>query len=350
MDCPHFQEESLDQFLTRSGGEALPKPYGGGLELTCRCNLDCRHCYRAEPGEELPTAQWRRLTEEMAEAGVLGVYLTGGEPLSRPDFAEIYTGLRRRGLLVTLFTNGTLLSEEVLALLRRYPPYYVEVSIYGASAETYEQVTRRPGSFAACQEGIERLRRGGIRYLLKTILLRDNRGDFEALQRLAREQGVLLRYDGAITPSLNPGRVPQAQRLAPAEIIEVEAGDEGRRRAWQAWIKEKVGLYKGEALLRCGAGTRTFFVTAAGELWPCLMLNRVRYDWRRGSFAAGLERLREVAQWRRTPTHPCARCPYGVVCEQCPGWSLWVHGDLETPVDNLCQAAHLRVRRFGVGR
>jgi len=121
------------------------------LELTARCNNDCRHCYinlpagdKAARAAELTTDEVLALGREAADLGALWVLLTGGEPLLRDDFAEVYLGLKRLGLLVSVFTNACLVTPEHVELFRRYPPRDIEVSVYGATRETYERVTRRP--------------------------------------------------------------------------------------------------------------------------------------------------------------------------------------------------------------
>src|SRR5436190_1139417 len=88
-------------------------------EITCRCNLRCVMCYTdcynspANIKDELSTAEILRIMDEVALAGCLELVLTGGEPLARPDFFEIYGHAKTKGFLVTLFTNGTLITETI---------------------------------------------------------------------------------------------------------------------------------------------------------------------------------------------------------------------------------------------
>ncbi len=151
-------------------------PLGGTIELTRRCNNRCAHCYNNLPAddraaqEELGEGAWKRILDEAAEAGCLYLLFTGGEPLLRPDFGAIYEHARRRGFFVTLFTNGTHLTEETADLLAAMPPLAVEVTLYGATRTTWERVTGVPGSYERSLAGIERLRRRGVRLRLKTTL------------------------------------------------------------------------------------------------------------------------------------------------------------------------------------
>jgi MoaA/NifB/PqqE/SkfB family radical SAM enzyme len=143
--------------------------YAFELELTARCNNNCRHCYinlpandQAAKAQELTLAEIEGIADQAVELGALWVLLTGGEPLLRRDFAEIYLMLKRKGLLVSVFTNATLVNQSHIELFKHYPPRDIEVTIYGASQGTYEAVSRLPGSYAAFQRGLEMLFRSRV--------------------------------------------------------------------------------------------------------------------------------------------------------------------------------------------
>jgi MoaA/NifB/PqqE/SkfB family radical SAM enzyme len=178
------------RMLKRARAERIP--IAGGLELTARCNLRCIHCYhgpdacRPAEGTELSTADFQRIIDEVVEAGCLHVLLTGGEPMLRRDFPDIYRHARGSGTLVTVFTNATLVTDEHVTLFRDLPPAKVDVSIYGASRDTYEAVTGVQGSFARCLAGVERLVKAGIPTALKTVVLRTNQREVEDMEHLAR--------------------------------------------------------------------------------------------------------------------------------------------------------------------
>ena len=155
MDCVNYTELDMDDW-----GELLLKPLQGSrfplaaeFEITDRCNLGCVHCFINQPAgstahiqHELSTGEIKEILDQIADSGCLHLLLTGGEPLLRPDFSEIYLHARQKGMLVMLFTNATLMTPSVIETLKQAPPILVEVSLYGATQETYEAVTRMPGS------------------------------------------------------------------------------------------------------------------------------------------------------------------------------------------------------------
>ena len=160
------------------------------IELTERCNNDCIHCYINLPendekarGRELSAAEIKRILGEAADLGCLTVRFTGGEPLLRPDFEEIYLVARNLGMEVVLFTNACLLNPKLADLLKRVPPLRrIEVSVYGMTRASYERVSRAKGSFKAAWRGIRLLQERGIPFIVKGALLpsnREERPDFE---------------------------------------------------------------------------------------------------------------------------------------------------------------------------
>ena len=176
MGCaqvPFDREEYLQEFWDKVAQQHIP--LFGSIELTHRCNLRCLHCYlgthRGSPGKELRTERLFSVIDEITEAGCLFLLLTGGEPLLRKDFPEIYRYAKTKGLMVTVFTNGTLVTDPLVELFEDLPPQAVEVSLYGAAAATYEMITGVEGSFERCLTGIRRFLEHGINVRLKTVLM-----------------------------------------------------------------------------------------------------------------------------------------------------------------------------------
>ena len=109
----------LSEFALWEKLAARRTPLDFGLEITARCNNACRHCYIALPAadlvakrKELSLDQVLDIADQAVDLGVVWCLITGGEPLLRADFAEVYLGLKRKGLLLSLFTNACLVTDE----------------------------------------------------------------------------------------------------------------------------------------------------------------------------------------------------------------------------------------------
>ncbi|HDZ00389.1 MAG TPA: radical SAM protein, partial [Nitrospirae bacterium] len=206
-------------------------PMDATLELTYRCNNRCVHCFCNLPAsdksasmEELTTGEIKGILDELASIGCLWLLITGGEPLLRPDFKEIYLYAKKKGLLITFFTNGTLIDDEIIGLLSQYPPFVVEITIYGATMETYERVTRAPGSYERCISGIKAIVNSGIKLKLKTMALTINRHEIEAMDRMAGELGCEFRFDPVIQKRIDDSSFsePEMYRLLPEDVVRLD--------------------------------------------------------------------------------------------------------------------------------
>jgi MoaA/NifB/PqqE/SkfB family radical SAM enzyme len=271
-------------------GETLPfiperHPLACQWEITCRCNLRCIMCYtqcfnRPERTRaELWTAPVLGILDQLAEAGCIELALTGGEPLIRPDFFQIYEHAKARGFLITVLTNGTLIDEAVADRLAALPPRGVEISLHGTSAATFEAVTRSRGSFARCMRAIELLRERRVPLLLKTTAMTVNRDEVLAVKRYAEGLGVGYKLGEELRPALDGCDAPGRLALTEAER------DALNRQDAELWIE--ACRARTQAPSACRAGYRSCHIDAYGRLQLC-STNRARgYDLRRGSFREG---------------------------------------------------------------
>jgi radical SAM protein with 4Fe4S-binding SPASM domain len=331
-------------------------PLGGSLELTFRCNLRCAHCYVAyghsglKGKQELARPEIDALFGQMADHGTLWLLLTGGDPLLRRDFPGVYADARRRGLLVTVFTNATLMTERIAAALAERPPYTVEVTLYGATQETYERVTGIPGSYARCMRGIEMLLRHNIPLKLKTMAISLNRHELGAMQALAARLGAPFRFDAMLIGGLGENPAPLALRLPPEEVARLESGDEQHLSGWRSERERVSGAsLDWQSLYHCGAGLVSFHINPYGEMSMCLLARGPGYDLRAGDFHTGwTQALLEERRRQRAPhsAGECQECALQAVCGQCPGWSSLEHGEAGRRVDYLCRVTKARARRM----
>ena len=212
MECPVIPEMDLPEFGQGINAHLNGKryPLSASIELTERCNFNCVHCYINQPAasrpaleRELTTEQMKVIFEQMADMGTMFLTITGGEPLLRADFAEIYGHARRLGLIVKVFTNGALITPALVELFAQVTPQVVDITLYGATRETYEKVTRVKGSFDRVMHSIELLRERSIPFSLKTMVLTVNQHEYPQVQSFAEELGVKFRYDGMLMQRLD---------------------------------------------------------------------------------------------------------------------------------------------------
>jgi radical SAM protein with 4Fe4S-binding SPASM domain len=336
--------------------EPEPFLFRVSLELTERCNLRCVHCYVDRPADdrdakdrELTLAEWKDILDQLADVGVIWLLVTGGEPLLRPDFAEFYTYAKRKGFHVILFTNGTLLTPELADLLAAYPPWEVEVTLYGATAKTYDRVTGVPGSYRRCLQGIEMLLDQDVTLNLKTMALTLNLHEIRAMQQMAEAWGTRFRYDPMVHSRLDGDRSRLAYRLSPERIIALERDDPSRLQQWHDFCGQPWSTPDHDRLFTCGAARSSCHLGAYGGAYPCLMVRWTRYDLRSGSVRDMVKGfLPRVSETEMKHDWTCRECDLRILCGNCPGWAYVQTGDPEAPEQFRCRLALLRHREFGL--
>ncbi len=338
------------------------------IELTERCNNACIHCYINLPANdpasrlELSTAKVKGILDEAASLGCMKVRYTGGEPLLRQDFEELYLYARKLGMSVLLFTNATRLTAGLVDLFARIPPREkIEISLYGMKRESYEAVTQVPGSFAAAWRGIQLLLERNVPFVVKNALLPPNRGEAESFRRWAatipwmdHAPSYAMSFDLRARRDEEKNARIQQLRLPPSEMLEVLSKDgAGYRESMQEFCSKFAGV-PGDALLTCGAGSTSGCVDAYGRFQLCMMLRHPAtvYDLAQGSLREALSeffpRVRQMRASNPEYLQRCARCFLKGLCEQCPAKSWMEHGTLDAPVEYLCQVAHAQAGELGL--
>ena len=347
---------------------ARRRPVAFDLEVTARCNHGCRHCYINLPAAdqearaaELSPEEIGSIAGEAVSMGAVLCLITGGEPLLREDFREIYLALKRLGLLVSVFTNASLITPEHVRLFKKFPPRVLEVSVYGVTPATYEAVTRRPGSFAAFRRGLDLLLGNGVPVRLKAMALRANVHELPDIARFCRartrdyfrfDPSLHLRFDNDAARNAEI----RAQRLSPEEIVSIERADSERFQALKKGCDQFIGPCGPEGcdhLFHCGTGRQSFAVSYRGLFRLCSSLWHPDcvYDLRRGNLKEAWDKLAPLVREMRSQDHEflqkCRRCPIINLCLWCPAHAHLESGRLDARVEYFCRVAYARARALG---
>jgi len=345
----------MSRFVSRRRVRAYPRlPLKGSLDLTYRCNNDCRHCWlrlspeAADAGRELSVEEIRGLVDAARRMGCREWTISGGEPMLRPDFPEIFDVVTSRAAGYTLITNGTLITPAIARLLKR--PGSKLVSLYGATAGVHDHITRRPGSFEALARGIARLRCAGAGFTVQIVPMQANRHQFDDMVRLAGSWSPDWRLGAAwlhLAASGDPDKNREilAQRLDPEEVARLDplpvpglldpvrdgasCPDPGGAR-----------LYAD-----CIAARQSFHVDPYGGMSFCALAKDpvLRCDLRTTSFddawTRALPAMAGAVEARKEYFDQCGPCERRPDCRWCPVYAYLEHRDHSARVDYLCRAA-----------
>lgn len=335
--------ESLEAVAKRARA-----PWDGSIELTWRCNERCAMCYlgpdwgKGRKNDELTTEEVFRLLRDIHDAGCFELLLTGGEVCLRKDLPEIVDFAGKLGFMLTIKTNGTMMTPELAEVFARNPVSTVDMSLLGASAETHDLVTKIPGSFDKTMKGIELVRAVGLKVKLNYTALKLNYREVVAAGRLAKSMGCEFEWSSQVTPRDDRSVIPLTLRLEEPEMKQMQelkvAQVTEEHGAWEATEYSNDGWF-------CGAGNYSFNVTPYGEVQPCLLMRMDCGNVRDQSFldiwneAPEFQRLRDQ---RIANVYGCNVCEIRGYCAACPGMFFMEMGDVTTPSPHTCRQTEMK--------
>ena len=335
-------------------------PMEVSIEMTHRCPLECQHCYNNLPmsdvearKKEMTYDEHIRLLDELVELGCLWILYTGGEIFARKDFLDIYTEAKKRGFLITLFTNGTMITPRIADHLAEYRPFAIEITLYGATRETYETLTQIPGSFDRCMKGIRLLKERGLPLKLKTVPTTVNYHEVFEMKRFAEEEiGVEFKFDPLVNPRTDCSQSPLAVRLTPEQVVTLDFRDPLRTAEYRKMAEEELAWSdapQNPKIYTCGGGQNGCAIDPTGRMTICVLSQKDGYNLRGGTFAQGWSgRLAEIRNSKRTRQTICTHCKLQSLCSMCAANGELENGHAESPVEFLCQVAHLRAYTLGL--
>ena len=345
----------------------MPKriPVNGTFELTVRCNLHCKMCLfrhddRENPelmAKELTAEQWIDMAGQAAEAGTFNLLITGGEPMLRPDFCEIWEGIYRQGFILELYTNATLVTPKIIETLKKYPPHRLGITIYGACTETYQNVCGNGKAFEKMIDGCHKLLSLPSKVTFRSTIIKENFSDLYAIQELVeREFGEYMVSNSRIVTKSVRGACADVEkhRVDPDDNLKVFCS-RGIRKMQKLvggeidYSQMKVELCCSTpkettnelrySLFGCDAGMSQYTITWDGKLSGCQIMNSCQIDAIGSSFKKA---------WEEYPYHikpvqlneKCRKCELLSDCESCPATRLAETGDFGGCSEYICATTH----------
>lgn len=348
----------LDQLWEKAGKQKIP--ITGAFELLPTCNLACKMCYVRKSEEEvkkagglMPTDFWLDIAKQARDNGLLFPLLTGGEPFLRDDIKELLAKMVEMGLQVSINSNGTLLDESIIKWMRKYCPTRINVTMYGASEETYERLCGDGDAYNRMRRAVDWMKYYGIPVKFNASITQYNLDDMDAMILYAKKMESPVQVATYMFPPIrrNKEMIGKNNRLTPEEAARAKV-----RADWlqqdPTWFLGQVERFShfipvNDEMLKkqendmpheitCRAGRCSFWVDWRGNLGNCGMHTYFSHSLEKQSFVdAWKDIVDETNELRFSSV--CTNCPNYWLCHVCVSMVLNETGKLDGRPEYICK-------------
>jgi len=320
-------------------------PLSVQLDLTYRCNERCVHCYLDHDDHgEMTTAEIKNLLDQMADAGVFYLTISGGEILMRRDFFEILEHARSRTFCIKLKTNGVLIREKEAARLRELGVESVQISIYSHRPEVHDAITKMPGSLRQSIDAVRFLRQQGLYVTMANVLMTQNASDYKEVRLLAQELDAKFIMDPTVTPMMDGDRSILELNVDSSALKEVFRNQELVGNVEEFCAPPAAVDQDDLDSLPCSAGHTACYVSPYGDVYPCVQFPLPSGNVRETKFVdiwRDSPQLKEVRTITLRDMPSCSKCSHGATCTRCPGLA-YLEGNMRGPSTQDCEKSFAR--------
>lgn len=346
-----------DRLWEKAGKEGFPLT--AAFELLPVCNLSCKMCYVRKSMKEVQQEDglkdgkwWLEKAKEASSYGLLFPLLTGGEPFLHPDFRQILTGMQDMGMQVSINSNATLIDRETAKWLGNHVPNRINITLYGASEKTYENLCGDGNAYKKVCDAVQWLKEYQVPVKFNTSITPQNVQDLEEMIRFAKKVESPIQAAYYMFPPVrrNQDMIGQNDRLTPEEagLARVKAdflqGEPewfvGMAKRFSYFVPlEKCNLQPDENVkmkMSCRAGHCSFWLDWQGNMRNCGMYSSVTLSTENRDFGEVWKELREQThKVRYAPV--CAVCPNQPLCHSCIAMVANECGDINGKPEYLCR-------------
>lgn len=331
-------------------------PLGATIELTPVCNFSCKMCYvrktpaqlQAEGKTLIGYTAWLEQAQQWKEAGTLYLLLTGGEPFLYPNFRELYIGLHQMGFLLSVNTNASMIDEETMLWLKQYAPSRMNITLYGASRETYGRICGNPDGFDRAVRAIHWLKEAGIPVVINASMIPENAEDMEKIMEFGKSMQLNTRISTYMFPPVRREKEQTDSRFSPEEaakmfvrrircqFCEQVVNDMFRRQqtgSFDDWGQQPDQMV-------CRAGRSSFFLSWEGKMSACGLLPfPVEVEPFKEPFLQCWQTLTEKVRTVKV-LEKCQGCELRHLCNPCAATVYAECGDVNGKAEYLCEMSN----------
>jgi len=347
----------MTNYVKTSKVKNLPRiPLEGSIDLTYRCNNNCRHCWLRIPANspekenELTFDEIRGIVDEARMMGCRKWSISGGEPLLRSDFIDIFDYITSKSVSYSINTNGSLITQKIAKRLKKKGVKMV--ALYGGNAEVHDHITRTPGSFEAAMQGFAYLKEASAGFIVQVVPMRDNFHQYKEMVKLAKSLSPVWRIGAPwlyLSADGDPVRNKEIsrQRLDPKDVVTLDEPDISyEERRSEAVDQGCPPLEKNDYFFKsCIESGRDFHIDPYGQMSFCSFIKdpSLRFDLTKGNFRecwdSFMPSLANKVLVCDEYKENCGSCDLSNNCHWCPVYGYLEHRNYQSKVEYLCDVA-----------
>jgi radical SAM protein with 4Fe4S-binding SPASM domain len=315
------------------------------FELTFRCDLHCRHCYTdcynkpAYFQKELNTKEVKFILDKAYKAGVIWLCFTGGDPLTRADFLDIYSYAKEKGFITTIFTNGFSMTEEIANYLKKRPPFAIELTLNAVTKGLYENISQVKGSFEKAMQGINLILKARQPLKIKTQVTGDNLKELPEIKRFIEGLGLTFKPSPELHARLDGDLTPCALRISPEEALSLNGRAKPDCRNENNGVKRFIR--QNDYLFRCAIGSGDGInIDPYGNTFSCNLIRKPNFNLLKVDITDARNKLLPLVRNKIFISNSrCKGCKIREICNWCPGRAYVEAGGMEEPIEYYCELA-----------
>lgn len=344
-------------------------PVTAAFEISPVCNFTCKMCYARRTMEQVKAAGglrsvewWLNTAREAKKQGLLYLLLTGGEPFLYPDFRQLYEALAEMGMLLSINSNGSVINEEIAGWLEKRPPMRINITLYGASDETYRRLCGDPKGFTKVCKAVEILKKHGLRFIFNASITPENQAEVKEILEFGKKNNTPVRI---ATYMFAPVRriadcFGKNDRLTPRDAGRQKAMVDYYQLSKDSFVRnaryysqftpldqidfETISAEEGR-VMRCYAGRSSYWIDWQGNFSACGMIDTPKYS---------LDKYELAEAWKKTVRYidevrfagTCVGCPNFTICNPCLALVYSETGDLSKRPEYHCKMMESAAERY----
>lgn len=296
------------------------KPYAVTIELLTACNMECIHCYIPQHDSmgKMSTEKVKEVLLELKNLGTLEITFTGGEIFLREDLWELISFSRKLGFNVSLFTNGTLINEEIANKLAEVYIQYVSLTIFSLKEDINDMITQRKGSLRKILTAIDLLEKYKIKIQIKTPVMEYNKYEYKEIKKFCDERGYTYVINATLFSKTDKDKSPLNYFINSDDLVNVIADIDEHSKS--NGIERDNKAFNGEDII-CPSLSCSLFIDAEGKVYPCISFRYCIGDIYKDSIESILKNsiLKKLQDKKKNTLTECKNCKYYTYCDRCPG-------------------------------